>query len=89
MNEFVNNDVFEEVTESAVETVAADPKKTFLIGAGVGAGLVVVGNVVYKKLIKPGFAKLKARRDAKKLEQKTEKIGNVDTTEFDFDEEKE
>ena len=88
MNELMNNEVFEEVTDTAIETVAADPKKTFLIGAGVGAGMTIVGGIVYNKVIKPGIAKLKARRAAKQLEKNNETIGNVDTTEFDFDEEK-
>lgn len=57
-----NNEIMldEEVFEAA-EEVAVRPSKA-LVAAGAVAGVVLVGVVVYKKLIKPAIAKAKAKK---------------------------
>lgn len=55
----VNNEVVENTEEIATEQSG----KGLLIAAGVGLA-VIVGGIVYKKVIKPAIAKAKAKKEA-------------------------
>lgn len=64
-NVIMNDEMMDEVTENAVEVVTTS-KSAKLVKAGVGLALVTLGGVVlYKKVIKPIAAKVKAKKAAK------------------------
>lgn len=63
-NEIMTNGV----TESVEEIVEATPAKNVNVVASIGM-IVIVGGLTYKFAVKPIYAKLKAKRDAKTTTQ--------------------
>ena len=87
MNEEIMTNVTEEVGMEAVEAVEEQMVKGsgngWKIGLGVAAG-AGLGYILYKKVIKPGINKLKAKREAKKAQQEvTYEV--YDTEDFKLD----
>lgn len=78
----VTTDEFAEAAVAAIDECEAEISKNFKIALGVGAGLLV-GFILYKKVIKPAIAKHKAK---KAEQEEAAESGNVTMDEL-FDEE--
>lgn len=76
-NEIMVNDEVIEATEEIVETKTGNG---LLIAAGVGAALIV-GTIIYKKVIKPAIAKAKAKKA--ESEMINGEFEEIDTNEAD------
>lgn len=64
-NVIMNDEMMDNVTENAVEEITTS-KSAKVLKTGVKVALVTIGSVVlYKKVIKPIAAKVKAKRAAK------------------------
>lgn len=71
-NEIMVNEVTENVAEEVVSTTSKSGKAAAVI-AGVGIA-ALAGGVIYKKVIKPIVAKIKANKE-KKMELEKEALG--------------
>ena len=73
-----NNEIMvnEEVIEATEEIVTDKAGKGLFVAAAVGAALIV-GSIVYKKVIKPAIAKAKAKKESEEaIEADFEEIEN-------------
>lgn len=71
-NEIINN---EEVLETTEEIVAENSNKGLVAVAAIGATLIV-GTLVYKKIVKPLIAKHKAKKEQEAEDDRYELSGD-------------
>lgn len=85
MNEEIMVNATEEVAiEAAEEQMVKGSGNGWKYGIAIAAG-VGLSYILYKKVIKPGINKIKAKRDAKKAQQEEVTYEVYDTEDFKLD----